>query len=74
MPLVVGVVLLAIGVGLLLYGSTLPEDYVVHGLLDYSAQDMVNFLMVIGLIPIFVGASFLLYWLLTRSKPAKPSC
>ena len=69
-PLVLGVGLCSLGVSLIVYGSTLPEDFVVHGIWRYSSQDEVNVLMLIGLFPVCFGISFLLFWFLKRSKSA----
>jgi len=72
-PLVIGVVLLTIGVGLILYGSTLPADFVAISRWNYSNHGEVSVLMLIGIIPVSLGIAFLLFWFLTRSKPASPS-
>jgi hypothetical protein len=68
--LVVGGVLIALGVGLILYGNTLPPDFVVHGIWNYSIQDKANSLMLIGVFPACIGISLLIFWFFTRSKPA----
>ena len=71
-PLVLGVVLLGLGVGLILYGSTLPADFVTSNRWYYYEGE-VNLLMLIGLFPISIGISFLLFWFLTRSRCAVKS-
>lgn len=63
-----GIFLVALGVGLILYGNTLPKDFVVHGIWIFSYQANYNILMLIGLFLIPVGLSFLLFWFFTRLK------
>lgn len=73
LPLVLGVVLCALGVSLIVYGSTLPQDFVIHGIWRYSSQSEVNILMPIGLLMVPISISFLLFWFFTRPKPASVS-
>lgn len=71
-PLVIGVVLLTIGAGLILYGSTLPADFVAISPYDYH-QSEVNFLIIVGIFPACIGIFFLLLGFFTRSKTAIPT-
>jgi hypothetical protein len=70
MLLAAALALFTLGASLIVYGSTLPEDFVVHGIWDYSNQDETNILMFMGVFPICIGAAVLLFWFFTRSKPA----
>jgi hypothetical protein len=73
LPLVVGAVLCSIGVGLVLYGNTLPADFDVHGIWIFSYQAKYNILMLVGAFMVPIGISFLLLWFFTRTKPASPA-
>ena len=71
-PLALAVALCALGASLIFYGSTLPPDFVVHGIWHYSKQSEVNVLMLIGIFPICAGVALLLLCVFTRSKPTTP--
>jgi hypothetical protein len=68
--LLLGVVLFAIGAGLIWYGGTLPSDLIVHGIWFYSNHSEANSLMYVGFYLVCISTSFLLFWFFTRSKPS----
>ena len=67
----IGACLITLGACLIVYGSSLPADFVVHGIWNFSRQDETNILMLFGALMVPLGVSFLLFWFFTRrSKPA----
>jgi uncharacterized protein (DUF486 family) len=75
--LLLGAILCAFGIALVLYGSTLPADIILHSRYNYSNIDHANVLTLVGFGMLPFGAGFILFWVLTLSKtkyaPAKSS-
>ena len=65
-PLIIGIMLLAIGVGLILYGISSSPSILVQNSALRTYE--VNIVMLIGVPPLCIGIAFLLFWLFTRSK------
>lgn len=66
-----GIILFSISIVLVIYGSTLPNDLVLHSKYSYSHtyESNVPFLVGFALLPIAWG--FLGFWIFTRRKNKK---
>ena len=63
----VGFILTVVGVGLVLYGSLIPNDITIHPAeWDYSIISTINIFIIIGFIILFIGVGLLAFWALTR--------
>jgi hypothetical protein len=70
---VVGFVLIVVGVGLVLYGSIIPEDITIHpSRLRPSVTDTTNIFNMSGLVAVFIGVASIMFWILTRKKNQNP--
>jgi hypothetical protein len=65
--LLIGIILLVIGVGLILYGVYSPPNIVVQNsaLRTYK----LNAALLIGVPPVCIGVALLLFWHFSNSKP-----
>ena len=64
-----GFVLIIVGSGLVLYGSSAPEDIIIHpSRLRPSVTDTTNIFNMSGLVALFVGVASMMFWILTRKK------
>ena len=65
--LAIGFILIVIGIGLTLHGTTLPEDLTISpSRIDPSRKDTTNIFIASGLITLFVGVFFVMYWIFKR--------
>ena len=71
-PLIIGVILLGLGVGLIFYGITLPPNFIVGSFILPLLQTEINILVLFGIPLVSIGIAFLLFWFFTRSKEVKP--
>jgi hypothetical protein len=63
------IILLTFGIGLILYGATLPTEIALDsGILTDVTWGATNILITIGGIPLVFGFTFFLIWLLRYSK------
>ena len=67
-PLIIGVILLGLGAGLILYGIWLPPDFIVGSSILPLLQTEINILVLFGIPLVSIGIAFLLFWFFKRSK------
>jgi hypothetical protein len=58
----------ALGVSLVLFGDTLPQDIALFSRYNHVYEGQTNIVTMIGLGMLPVSLGFLLYWVFTRSK------
>jgi len=70
-PLLASIILFSVGIALVLYGSALPNDLILHSRYNYSHtfESNIPFLVGFALLPIAWG--FLGFWIFTRRKNKK---
>ena len=59
---------LGLGMGLILFGNTLPSDIALFSRYSHAYEGQTNIVTMIGLGMLPVSLAFLLYWFFTRSK------
>jgi uncharacterized membrane protein YidH (DUF202 family) len=68
---VVAVILCFIGIGLILYGNTLPQDIETFSRYSQNYLGNTNIAWLIGAVMVTASIPCFLYWLLTPSKKTK---
>jgi len=72
LPLILSIILFAVGISLFVYGSGLPEDLTLHtSKINYSRTDTANSLQYLGALLLCVAIWPLLFWICSRAIEKK---